>query len=120
MRWQLRQILPRIHNLSGNRARGNRHRRCEEHLRFFVAHAAGKITIRRADAFDARFVDAAKGVNGAAQARGATGVLRHLHAGVGENFPNRFFAPTRGLQIMDDFRRRRNAESKPVLRLRLR
>ena len=74
------QILARVGDLAGQRTRGHRHRRREKHLRFLVAHATGEIAIRRADAVDARFVDATERVHRTTEARGATGIFRHLHA----------------------------------------
>ena len=57
----------------------------------FVTHAAGEIPVRRADAVDARLlVDAAKRVHRSAEARGAAGVLGHLHARAHEDSPDGF------------------------------
>src|ERR1017187_1156326 len=89
------QILARVGDLAGQGARRHRHRRGEEHLRFLVAHAAGEIAVRRADALYAGLVDAAKRVYRAAETRGAPGVFRHLHAGVHEDVPDGRVAPIR-------------------------
>jgi hypothetical protein len=66
-----------------------------------MTHTPGEIPVRRADAFQ-RHVHAAEGIHRPAQARGATGILGHLHARIDQDVPDALFAPARGLQIMHD------------------
>ena len=83
--------------------------RGEEDFRFLVAHAAGEISVGGRDAIH-RLVHAAEGVNRAAEAGGAGGVLRHLHAGGFEDVPDRFIAGHGVLQFVDDVGRGGYAE----------
>src|SRR6266576_1286214 len=103
-------MFPRISNSASDGAGRDGRGAGEKYLRFLVAHAAGEITVRGADAFEAGFVDAPKRVHRPAEARGATGVLRHLHTGTDEDFPNRLAAPTGGLQVVNNLRRGRHAK----------
>ena len=102
-------VFAGIGDPAGQRARRDGRGRGQEHLRFLVAHAAGEITVRGADALHG-CVHAAEGVHRAAQTCGATGVLGHLHSGVDEYLPHCLFAPQRGLQVVDDLRCRGHAK----------
>ena len=103
------QVFTRIGDFAGDRAGGDGGGRGKKDLRLFVAHAAGEVPVGRADALQRR-IDAAKGIHRPTQARSTAGILRHLHPGIDEDFPNRFRAPPRGLEIMHNFGRRRHAE----------
>src|SRR4051812_25305286 len=74
-----------------------------------MTHAAREITVGRADAFHRR-VHATERIDWSTEARGAAGVFGHLHACVDEDLPDGLIAPTRGLEVVNDFRRGGNAE----------
>ena len=101
--------LPRVSNFASNGAGRHRHRGSQKDLRFPMAHAPGEIPIGRADAFHRR-VHAAERVGRPAQASRTTGVFSHLHAGLDQDLPDRLVAPTRRLQVANDFRRRGHAK----------
>ena len=81
----------------------------QEYLGVLVAHAAGEVPVRGADAFERR-VHPPKRVHRAAQARGAAGIFGHLHPCGDQDFPNCLVVPSRCLQVMNNLRCRGHAE----------
>ena len=77
----------RIGDPASQSARGDGRWRSEEHLGFFMTHAAWEIAVRSADAFQ-RHVHAAERIDRTAEAGCATGILGHLHTCIDENGPD--------------------------------
>src|SRR3984957_398269 len=91
------QIIARVGDMPGQRTGSHGGWRSQEDLRLLVAHSAGKIPVRRADALQGR-VHASECIHRATQASRASRVLGHLHPCIHQDLPHRFTLPPRCLQ----------------------
>ena len=105
----VRQVLPRVGDLAGQRACGDGCGRGKKDLGFFMSHATRKIAVGGADAFHGR-VHSAKSIDRSTQAGGAACILSHLHARFHEDVPHCLVTPSGSLQIMNNLGCGRNAE----------
>src|SRR5689334_1528455 len=74
-----------------------------------MTHAAGEISVGRADTFQ-WCVHSTEGINWTAEASSTPGVFCHLNSCREQKLPQRAFSPTSRLQVTHDLRRGRHSE----------
>src|SRR5262245_49392720 len=82
----------------------------QKHLRILVSHAARKVAIRRADAFDAGLIDATERIHRSTQTCRTTRIFCHSNPSIDDNLPDGLVPPARALEVINDFGSRRHTE----------